>query len=175
MFTYPTGGHPPGFAIANQADIVEKSSDFMVRREGIDIVPPTTTGDVPAGWQRAPVRVTLSVADGGGSGVGRTYYTTGADPAAPTTASSVYDASEKPALGDGERIRYFSVDRAGNAEADHESAAAKVDEDAPATTDDVPSGWKHAPVAVTLAASDSGGSGLERTYYTTGIDPAQPT
>lgn len=175
FYSYPSGGHPPPFAINNREDIAAKSSDFMVRREGIDTVPPATADDVPAGYRSRPIEVTLAVRDDGGSGAYRTFYTTGADPATPTTASPVYDPSAKPRLGDGERIRFFSVDRAGNAEPVRTSARAHVDGHAPVTGDDVPGGWRTEPVAVTLDARDSGGSGLDRTYYTTGVDPPAPT
>ena len=136
---------------------------------------PVTSDNVPAGYRKAPVVVTLSVSDAGGSGVDRTYYTTGVAPADPTTASPVYNAGAKPTLADGEQIRYFSTDMAGNAEAVKASAAAKVDTAAPSTTDDVPAGEVSGPVRVTLSVSDTGGSGVARTYYTTGASPAVPT
>jgi acetyl esterase/lipase len=175
FYSYPSGGHPPPFAIANRDDITEKSSDFMVRREHIDTLRPVTGDDVPATYRTDPVPVTLGARDDGGSGLYRTYYTTGVDPPAPTTASQQYDPDAKPVLRDGERIRYFSIDRAGNAEASLTSAAAKVDAQAPATTDDVPDGYQTHSVAVTLDASDGGSSGVARTYYTTGADPPAPT
>jgi hypothetical protein len=70
--------------------------------------------------------------DTGGAGVDKTYYTTGASPADPTTGSAVYDASSKPVLADGQRIKYFSTDQAGNQEAVKSSVAAQVDQTAPA-------------------------------------------
>jgi acetyl esterase/lipase len=175
FYSYPSGGHPPPFAINNREDIAEKSSDFMVRREAIDTLRPVTGDDVPSTYRAHPAAVTLDASDDGGSGFYRTYYRTGVDPPAPTTASAAYDPSAKPTLGDGERIRYFSIDRAGNAEAVRTSAAAKVDGAAPATTDDVPAGYRAHDVTVTLAAADDGGSGVDATYYTTGADPPAPT
>jgi hypothetical protein len=77
-----------------------------------DTTTPTTLDDVPATWQRTDVTVTLTTSDSGG--VAKTYYETGQDPATPTAASAVYDPAGKPVLRDGERIRYFSVDSAGN-------------------------------------------------------------
>jgi hypothetical protein len=61
--------------------------------------------------------VTLTAADTGGSGLDATYYTRGASPPDPTSASAVYNPAAKPNLADGERIKYFSTDNAGNAEA----------------------------------------------------------
>lgn len=88
----------------------------------VDQDAPTTTDDVTAATRPGDA-VRLTAGDGSGSGVAATYYTVGADPQEPTAASSVYDASSPPALRDGERIRYFSVDAAGNAESPRSSAA----------------------------------------------------
>ncbi|HYH59413.1 MAG TPA: hypothetical protein VD790_09370 [Thermoleophilaceae bacterium] len=143
----------------------------------VDTQAPSTTDDVPASFQGATVTVTLTASDEpGGSGVDKTYYTTGTNPADPTTSSDEYDPADKPTLGHGEVIKYFSTDIAGNAEAVKTSAAAKVDSTAPSTTDDVPAGWGQEPVEVTLTATDElGGSGVDKTYYTTGTSPADPT
>jgi hypothetical protein len=111
------------------------------------------------------VTVTLSPADTGGSGIDKTYYTT--DGSSPTNTSPVYDASSKPVLtGDGQKITYFSVDKAGNAETAH-SSTAHIDRAAPTTTDNVPSAQVTSSVTVTLTATDTGGSGVDKTYYTT--------
>lgn len=137
--------------------------------DGID---PATADDVPTTWGRTAPQITLTATDAR-SGVVETYYTVGSDPALPTTSSTAYDPAAKPVLNDGERIRYFSVDAAGNAEAPRLSAAAKVDATAPQTTDDVPAG-RSASHAVRLTATDAG-SGVAATYYTVGADPAAPT
>jgi hypothetical protein len=137
----------------------------------VETVPPTTTDDVAAsGWADHPVVVTLTASDTG-SGVAASYSTT--DGSTPTTHSAVYDPAHKPTLGDGQAIKYFSVDQAGNAETVKTSAVAHVDTLAPATTDDVPAGYVNHLVSVTLTASDTGGSGLGQTYYTT--DGSTPT
>jgi Tol biopolymer transport system component len=93
----------------------------------VDAQAPTTTDDVDGEWHREDVVVTLSADDGPGSGVERTYYTT--DGTEPTTSSTAYDPAAKPTLSDGTQIRYFSVDRAGNAETPKVSTAARVDRD----------------------------------------------
>jgi hypothetical protein len=182
MKAYQSGGHPPGFLAANRDEILQLSSEFLCRRvlaphacDPPDIAAPITTDDVPAGFQNHPVSVTLSATDTGGSGLDKTYYTTGTSPPTPTTSSAVYSAASKPTLANGERIRYFSTDHAGNAEAVKSSPAAKVDTAAPSTTDDVPAGLQNRPATVTLSATDTGGSGLDKTYYTTGANPPDPT
>jgi hypothetical protein len=85
-----------------------------------DGIAPETADDLPSGWLTAAPAVALTAIDAG-SGVAATYYTVGAAPAPPTTASTLYDPAAKPVLGDGERIRYFSVDAAGNPETPHSS------------------------------------------------------
>jgi hypothetical protein len=142
----------------------------------VDDQAPVTTDDVGGGpaWHTGPVVVTLSATDGR-SGVAVTFYTKGAAPPVPTTASSLYSPAAKPVLSDGERIRYFTVDLAGNAEQPKTSAAVQVDTAPPVTTDDVDATTHTAPVAVSLLATDVGGSGVARTYYTTGADPSPPT
>src|SRR5439155_920205 len=100
----------------------------------IDRSAPATTDNVPSTFVNHNMTVTLSASDTGGSTVDKTFYTT--DGSAPTTSSSVYDAENKPVLtSDGQAIKYFSTDKAGNEETVH-SAAAHIDHSAPATTDD---------------------------------------
>jgi hypothetical protein len=145
-----------------------------------DTQAPTTTDDVPATFRNAAQKVTLSASDGTGSGVDRIYCTIGTDPPAPTTASTVYDPDNKPTLANGEKIRYFAVDRRGNAEPEHASPAAKVDTQAPSSTDDVPAGAQNGPVAVTLGATDNptaagGSAGVAAIHYEIGANPAEPT
>ncbi|WP_049793305.1 choice-of-anchor J domain-containing protein [Conexibacter woesei] len=139
-----------------------------------DATAPTTTDDVPAQWQTAPIEVRLAAGDGSGSGVAATYYTVGENPSVPTTASAVYDDAAPPLLGNGERIRYFSVDVAGNAETPRTSEPARVDQDAPTTTDDVTAATRPGD-AVRLTAGDGSGSGVVATHYTVGADPQEPT
>jgi len=138
----------------------------------VDTIAPSTLADVPSGWRKTAATVTLTASDAGGSGVAQTLYATGPDPGVPST---VYDPASKPTLGDGERIRYRTIDVAGNVEADRTSAAATVDTGTPATTDDVPDGWQRGPVTATLVASDTGGSAGLRTYYAKAATPGAPT
>ena len=67
-----------------------------------------------AGWYNNTVQATLLPTDNaGGSGVDKTYYTT--DGTTPTTASTVYTAPFTVAAVR-RRLKYFSVDKTGNAE-----------------------------------------------------------
>jgi hypothetical protein len=118
----PHGGSIKAFASKTQAPATDTQA-------------PSTTDNVPASWQRSKVAVTLTATDNpaaGPVGVARVngrdaiYYETGVDPAAPTTASRQYDPASKPVLANGQKIRYFAVDAAGNVEASKTSSAAKV-------------------------------------------------
>jgi hypothetical protein len=134
-----------------------------------DAIAPVTTDDVPPGWSNTTITVTLTATDAS-SGVAATYYTT--DGTTPTIASSVYNPASKPTLTNGQTLKYFSVDNAGNAETVKTSAAAQIDTVAPVTTDDVPNGPSIAPFVVTLNVTDAD-SGVAATYYTT--DGSNPT
>jgi hypothetical protein len=130
----------------------------------VDLQAPVTGDDVPSTYRNAPVVVTLSVTDAGGSADLVTKYRIVAGDGT-AGAEQVYDSGAKPELGDGEKLRYFTTDGAGNAETAHDSPAAKVDQQTPVTADDVPSTYRKAPIVVTLSATDSGGSADLVTKY----------
>ena len=146
-----------------------------------DTAPPTTSVACDAAactdswYGPAPVRVTLSATDAGGSGVAAIRYTTdGTDPASSSTAvlySGPVDLASTTA------IRFSSTDQAGNVEPT-QSQLVRVDTTAPTTTASCAgapcsSGWyRTGPVTVSLSATDGGGSGVVATAYTTdGSDP----
>jgi hypothetical protein len=83
----------------------------------VDATAPTTdddTASIGGAWQRAPQTVRLAAADRGGAGVAATYYTV--DGSTPTIRSR--SGTTVTVGADGVHLlRYFSVDRAGNAEA----------------------------------------------------------
>jgi peptidoglycan/xylan/chitin deacetylase (PgdA/CDA1 family) len=145
----------------------------------IDTTAPTTTiscngAACSAGWYNGPVQVTLSASETGGPGVANTYYTT--DGSAPTMSSTLYTgAFTVPATA---TVKFFSTDNAGNAEAVN-SQQVQIDTSPPSTTISCngaacSSGWYNGSVKVALPAADnSGGSGVNSTFYTTdGSDPA---
>ncbi|MDQ3933482.1 MAG: chitobiase/beta-hexosaminidase C-terminal domain-containing protein [Actinomycetota bacterium] len=114
-------------AQADQSD-ANGAGTSNTRTFRVDTTPPTTGDDVPATTQTDDVTVTLTASDSG-AGVQATYYTTDdSDPSdSSNPARQTYDPGAKPVLQDGEQIRYYSVDAAGNAEAVKTSGIAKVD------------------------------------------------
>jgi hypothetical protein len=145
----------------------------------IDTVAPATAvscngSACSAGAYRAPVTVGLAATDNpGGSGVDKIYYTT--DGSTPTTASTVYTAPFT--VSNTATVKFFATDKAGNAEA-VKSQAVQIDRTGPATAISCngaacSTGWyRTTPMTVTLAATDTGGSGVRATAYTTdGSDP----
>jgi hypothetical protein len=147
-----------------------------------DTVAPDTTiacngATCSAGWYRAsPVTVSLTASDAGGSGVATTVYTT--DGSEPTTSSTAITYVQPFAITASTTVRFSSTDNAGNVEASH-SQQIQLDAVAPTTTalcggSACSTGWyRTTPISVTLVATDTGGSGVAATFYTTdGSDPA---
>jgi len=131
-----------------------------------DTTPVTTATPDPSGWTNANVTVTLAATDSGGSGLKATYYKVGSG------QTKTYSAPIT--LTDGTPLSYWSVDNAGNVE-QAQTLTPQIDTTRPTTSATPnPSGWTKGPVTVTLAASDSGGSGLKATYYQVGSGQATP-
>lgn len=117
------------FDLDGDIDVADTANDAVVLFvQTQDTTAPTTTDDVSKDDYANPVTVSLIANDEpGGSGLSAAYYEKGTNPAAPTLSSTRYDSSAKPVLNDGELIRYFSVDRAGNAETVRASRRVRVD------------------------------------------------
>jgi hypothetical protein len=82
---------------------------------GLDARSPVTTASPPGGLYNAVQTVTLSCDDADGSGCATIYYTT--DGSMPTTVSSVYSGSIS-IFSEGEtKLKFFSIDNAGNTDA----------------------------------------------------------
>jgi hypothetical protein len=122
------------------------------------------------------VSVTLSATDGG-SGVSRTRYTT--DGTDPTTSGTAVTYTQPFSIGQTATVRYYSLDNAGNQEPaqSRQIQVGTADITAPTTsvscnTATCSTGWYASPVNAALTATDTGGSGVSQTRYTTdGSDP----
>jgi peptidoglycan/xylan/chitin deacetylase (PgdA/CDA1 family) len=123
------------------------------------------------------VSVTLAATDTG-SGVASTHYTT--DGSDPTLSSPTYTGPfNVNGTSTSTTLKFRSWDYAGNAEAVNTQVIQAPPDTAPPATTIACNGAACsatayvASVAVTLSATDSGGSGVDKTYYTT--DGSAPT
>jgi hypothetical protein len=154
----------------------------------VDSTAPTTTiscNSLPCSTNTysAPVSVALSATDSGGSGVSETRYTT--DGTDPTSSTSAVTYSAPFSVTGTTTVRFASIDVAGNQEAPQSqqiSVSPPADTTAPVTTiscngSTCVSGWyRTSGVSVALSATDTGGSGVSATRYTTdGTDPRSST
>jgi peptidoglycan/xylan/chitin deacetylase (PgdA/CDA1 family) len=167
------------FFSADIAGNAETAQSQQIDVQALDTTPPATTiacdaAPCSSGWYAsAPVSVSLSATDAG-SGVDATYYTT--DGSTPTTSSTIYTGAF--GVTQTTSVKFFSRDNEGNAE-QVQSQLIQIDGVPPVTTivcngASCGSGvFNKGPVKITLPASDSGGSGLDKTYYTT--DGSTPT
>ena len=146
-----------------------------------DTTPPTTSitcnsSACSSSAYSATVQVALSATDSGGSGLKTTYYTT--DGSDPTSSASRTAYSSPFTLNTTTTVKYSSVDNANNVE-NVKSQTITINTDTTPPTTSITcnssacsSSAYSAAVQVALSATDSGGSGLKTTYYTTdGSDP----
>ena len=148
----------------------------------IDTLAPVTDNDLPAGSYGAGTlhAVTLGCRDeSNGSGCAATYFTL--DGSAPRAdPQNLYrrpfdltNELDRLGLTAGEvRLRYFSVDRAGNREAGH-SDLYKLDQAPPVITADPPQGNYSRPLRITLSCRDDSGDPCGPLFYT--LDGRQPS
>lgn len=148
----------------------ENQTVTSVAGTSVDDKAPTTTSNIPGGWQTTAVTVTLTATDNG-KGVNKTYYTT--DGTSPKTSptrvqyTSPFTVGGDNPLGDGVwTIKYYSYDKntTPNIESIH-TATLKVDTESPVTIDNAPTGWQNSAVSIVLTPSDDT-SGIKATYYT---------
>ncbi|OJT21916.1 hypothetical protein BO221_24495 [Archangium sp. Cb G35] len=152
-------------------DNAGNESSIQTETYVIDPVAPTTTASPMGGTYRSSQTITLTCSDGTGTGCADTYYTT--DGSAPTTGSPRYTGPFS--LSSTTTLKFFSVDKAGNAEAVRtETYTFELDTVPPTTSASPVGGTYDSAQTITLACSDdAGGSGCEATYYT--LDGSTPT
>jgi peptidoglycan/xylan/chitin deacetylase (PgdA/CDA1 family) len=179
--TVPDGNHT---VVAHVFDTSNNETDtnsatIDVSNFGSDGTPPTSSitcndGSCSGSFNSA-VSVKLSATDGtGGSGVQEIVYTTdGSDPS--QTHGTVYGGSFS--VSSTTTVKYRAFDNAGNAEAIN-SQVIQVDTVAPSSSiacngSACAGTYYNSTVSVTLSATDSGGSGVQKIRYTT--DGTVPT
>jgi hypothetical protein len=138
------------FATSTVRDRAGNSTSADSAKVNIDRAAPTTDATAPSGWTTRAQTVTL-VGHDGLSGVASTHYIL--DGAASQTGTEV------PVSGDGTHtLKYWSVDRAGNAEAP-KTIEVKIDGSSPTishTRDPQPvNGWNKSDVTVEFICRDS--------------------
>ncbi len=129
---------------------------------GSDTTPPSTRANPAGGSFGASVTVTLLCDDGAGGGCAATYYTT--DGSTPTSGSSRY--ATPVALARSSTLKFFSVDKAGNAEPVQTQSYA-VDTLPPTVAASPAGGTYHTAQTVTLSCDDGTGTGCGPIHYTT--------
>jgi peptidoglycan/xylan/chitin deacetylase (PgdA/CDA1 family) len=145
----------------------------------IDTIPPASTiacngSACASGSYAAPVTVTMSGSDSGGSGLEAIRYTT--DGSTPTLSSNVY--SGPFTVSATTTVKYRAWDNAGNAETTNSQLIQVSASDTTPPTSSIncngaacSTGWYSSTVSVTLSATDDA-SGVAAIRYTTdGTDP----
>ena len=156
----PTGGCPADSTISGEGDnlsasapVADRAGNTASRTVGgirIDRTAPTTAANAPAGWNNTAVTVSLTAQDGL-SGVKATYYEL--DGAAERAGNTVAISGEAV-----HTLRFWSVDRAGNAEPAH-TVQVKIDQTPPTighTVSPAPNGagWNRTDVTVSYSCAD---------------------
>lgn len=128
-----------------------------LRTRPLDQVAPATTDDGPSGWVNDDVLVHLAATDAA-SGVAATYFAVDGGPFQEGTVVAL--AAPADHTNDGMHvIRYYSVDLAGNVEAE-QSAIVRIDTVAPAidlllSPQLNAAGWSSIPVTVSFVCGDT--------------------
>ncbi|MCP3145223.1 chitobiase/beta-hexosaminidase C-terminal domain-containing protein [Pyxidicoccus xibeiensis] len=128
----------------------------------IDRVPPTAAATPPGGTYATVQQVTLTCADGTGSGCASIHYTL--DGSTPTVGSAAYQAPLQ--LASNVTLRFFAVDAVGN-RGEVQTQQYSIDTSAPLTTASPAGGTFGGDTQVTLTCDDGqGGTGCAVTRYT---------
>ncbi|MDA3935813.1 MAG: DUF1565 domain-containing protein [Actinomycetota bacterium] len=142
-----------GFLSLDFAGSVEITQTSTIR---LDFTAPTTSDDAPAGWQTAPVDVTLSASDMF-SGVASSWYSLDGATAAANLGTPVGISAEGTTV-----LTYGSVDAVGHGESTR-TATVMIDMTPPTTTSDAVSEYDGSS-AISLDATDAI-SGVASTYF----------
>lgn len=141
---------------SDNAGNVEDTRSVTVLLDG---EPPVTASDVPTGWSKMAVTVSLSATDAI-SDIENIYYRID------DAETLVYDSPISFVEDGTYALSYWAVDTAGNAETP-KTDTIRIDTVAPATNASVPADWATGAVTVELDATDAG-SGIASTFFRIG-------
>ncbi|MFC7491636.1 MULTISPECIES: OmpL47-type beta-barrel domain-containing protein [unclassified Knoellia] len=142
-----------GRALTDTATVADRAGNSTTSASAavnIDRTAPTTGADAPAGWNNSPVTISLEATDGL-SGLAATYYRVGAADAVKGTSLTISTQGVH-------KLTFWSVDRAGNAEA-LQTATVSIDLTKPTighTVTPAPNGkgWNTSAVTVAYQCDD---------------------
>ncbi|WP_224370040.1 beta strand repeat-containing protein [Hyalangium versicolor] len=152
--------------IAN--DNANNTSAVSTETYVIDMAAPSVTASPSGGTYNSAQSVTLTCADGSGSGCSSIHYTT--DGSSPTASSPTYSAPI--AITANTTLKFVASDNAGNTSAVGTETYV-IDTAAPTVTASPAGGTYTSAQSVTLTCNDGSGSGCASIYYTT--DGSTPT
>ena len=136
------------------------SETVWVDKQAPTVAPPTLAGSASTyGWYKAPVTVTITASDTGGSNVKTIYWT---DTVAPTSGSVTGSSTQLQLSADGvHTLQCWSKDMAGNTSG-ISTITVQIDKIAPTITASRTAanadGWNNGPVTVSFSATDAGSS-----------------
>jgi len=136
-------------------DNANNKSEEIVIVTDADIKPPVTKSNIPAGWSKDDVAVTLTATDDI-SGVDKTYYSLDG---APFVEGSSFTVSKEGMT----KVRYYSVDKQGNFEV-AKSEQVSIDRTKPSTEGNFTDEWIREDFKGALRGLDDH-SGVAESYY----------
>jgi uncharacterized repeat protein (TIGR02059 family) len=158
--SYADGLYDVRTVATDAAGNVTQGAPVVNRR--IDNTPPTASISSPGSPLRGTVSLSATYGDPAGSGVATVVYEASRNGGAYAPIAQNWNTI---ASGDGSySLQVVATDVAGNVTTSGAVGGIVVDNTAPTTTDNAPSGWQNAPVTVSLSANDAG-SGISTTRY----------
>src|SRR5439155_15822940 len=140
-----------------------QTASTVVGFRRVDNTPPLAVMVDPGTNLLGTVNLTSVASDIGGSGVASVAYQY--SPAGTSSWTSTPAAWNTTLLADGlYDVRVVATDNAGNQAVSAAIGSRRVDNTAPATTDNAPAGWRATDVTVTLSPTDAG-PGVAATHY----------
>ena len=125
-----------------------------------DVLPPSTTSNIPSDWTAAPFQVTLTESDN--MGTGPSFYDVSATATDTPDATTLYEGPFTVAQEGVSNVSYYSIDQVGNREP-IKTQQLRLDSSPPTTTSDAVADYTNQAI-INLSASDAY-SGVAGTRY----------